>query len=165
MKGPGGRSCTSDAPCAGGGVVLLWAGSRLRAQEGQWPCSGRRLSWQPGTSSRDCYLHGSYREYSGGGGLAAKSCLTLCDPMDCRQPSSSVLGISISFSRGSSWPRDQTWVSCISKWILYHWGTRDALQGRRACQLGSNTWNLEWEEKRHLGKTTPESTSSEPFFL
>ena len=103
--------------------------------------------------------------YSGGSGLVAKSCLTLCDPMDCRQPRSSVLGISISFSRGSSWPRDRTWVSCISKWILYHWATRDALQGRRACQLGSNIWNLEWEEKRHLGKTTPESSSSELFFL
>ena len=30
----------------------------------------------------------------------------------------------MSFSRGSSWPRDQTHVSCIvctGKWILYHW--------------------------------------------
>lgn len=51
-------------------------------QEGQWPYSGRRLSWQPGTSSRDCYLHGSYREDSdsGGGGLVAESCLTLLRP-------------------------------------------------------------------------------------
>ena len=32
----------------------------------------------------------------------------------------------ISSSRGSSWPRDQTWVSCIScidRWTLYHWAT------------------------------------------
>ena len=44
-------------------------------------------------------------------------CLTLCDPMDCSQPGSSVCGIfqartlewvAISFSRGSSWPRDRT---------------------------------------------------------
>ena len=28
-----------------------------------------------------------------------------------------------SFSRGSSWPRDQTRVSCIGRWILYHWAT------------------------------------------
>ena len=43
------------------------------------------------------------------------------DPMDCSPPGSSVHGISqarilewvvISFSRGSSRPRDQTWVSC-----------------------------------------------------
>ena len=46
----------------------------------------------------------------------------LCDPMDCSLPSSSVLGIfeavvlgwvAISFSRGSSRPRDQTRVSRI----------------------------------------------------
>ena len=26
----------------------------------------------------------------------------------------------ISFSRGYSWPRDQTWVSWIGRWVLYH---------------------------------------------
>ena len=50
--------------------------------------------------------------------------------MDCSPPGSSVHGISqarilewiaISFSRGSSQPRDQTLISCISKRILYHW--------------------------------------------
>ena len=49
-----------------------------------------------------------------------QSCLTLGDPMDCSLPGSSVHGIlparilewvAISFSRGSSLPRDQTWVS------------------------------------------------------
>ena len=53
------------------------------------------------------------------------SCLTLCDPMDCSLPGSSVQGIfqarttewvAISFSRGSSWPRD--WTSLPS---LLHW--------------------------------------------
>ena len=48
---------------------------------------------------------------------------TLCDPMDCSPPGSSVHGIlqarilewvTTSFSRGSSWPRDQTCVSCVS---------------------------------------------------
>ena len=55
----------------------------------------------------------------------------LCDPMDCNPPGSSVHGIvqarllewvAISFSRGSSQPRDQTCVSCVScigRWILY----------------------------------------------
>ena len=55
--------------------------------------------------------------------------------MDCSPPVS-VHGISqartlewvaISFSRGSSWPRDQTCVPCISSWILYSWATREAL--------------------------------------
>ena len=57
------------------------------------------------------------------GHLVTKSCLTLCDPMDFSPPGSSVLGIfqmrilewiAISFSRGSSQPRDQTWISCIA---------------------------------------------------
>ena len=47
----------------------------------------------------------------------AQSCLTLCDPMNCSPPGSSILGIfqarilewvAISFSRRSSQPRDQT---------------------------------------------------------
>ena len=46
----------------------------------------------------------------------------LCDPVDCSPPGSSVHGISqaiilewvvIPFSRKSSWPRDQTHISCI----------------------------------------------------
>ena len=50
-------------------------------------------------------------------------CLTLCDPVDCTPPDSSVLGIlqarilewvAIFFSRGSSQSRDQTCVSYIS---------------------------------------------------
>ena len=62
----------------------------------------------------------------------AQSCLTLCEPMDCSLPGSSVHGIfqaiilewvAISLFRGSSPPRDWTCVSCISRWILYHWVT------------------------------------------
>ena len=37
--------------------------------------------------------------------------------------------VAIFFSRGSSQPRDQTWVSCISRigrQILYHWATWEA---------------------------------------
>ena len=53
----------------------------------------------------------------------AQLCPTLCHPMDCSPPGSSVHEIfqarilewvAISFSRGSSQPRDQTWVSCIA---------------------------------------------------
>ena len=71
----------------------------------------------------------------------AQPCLTLCDPMDCSPPGSSVHGssqarilewVTISFSRGFFWPRDQTWVSCIScigRQILYHWATWEAHLG------------------------------------
>ena len=55
--------------------------------------------------------------------LVAQLCLTLCDPMDCSPPGSSVHGIlqarilewvAIPFSRGSSQPRDWTQVSCTA---------------------------------------------------
>ena len=48
-------------------------------------------------------------------------------------PGSSVHGISqaripaISFSRGSSWPRDQTRVSCIAGKFFTVWATREAI--------------------------------------
>ena len=57
--------------------------------------------------------------------VCSQSCLTPCDSMDCSPPGSSVHGIlqarilewvALSFSRGSSWPRDRTHVSCVS-WI------------------------------------------------
>ena len=35
--------------------------------------------------------------------------------------------VAISFSRESSWPRDQAQVSCIGRQILYCWATREAL--------------------------------------
>ena len=50
-----------------------------------------------------------------GGGLVAKSCPTLCDPMDCSLPNFSVHGllqarilewVAMHSSRGSSRPRD-----------------------------------------------------------
>ena len=53
-----------------------------------------------------------------------------CSTVDYSPPGSSVHGISqaiilewiaISFSRGSSWHRDGTHVSCMSRRILYHW--------------------------------------------
>ena len=53
----------------------------------------------------------------------AKLCLNLCDPMDCSPPGSPVHEIlqarilewvAISYSRGSSWPRDRAHISCVS---------------------------------------------------
>ena len=85
--------------------------------------------------------------------LVGQSCPTLCDPMDCSPPGSSVHGIlqarvlecvAISFSRGSSWPRGGTGVGChfllqgiflTQGWNpgllhyrqnLYHWATWEA---------------------------------------
>ena len=66
-----------------------------------------------------------------------QSCPTLCDPMGYGLPGSSVHGIfqarilewvAISFSRGSSWPRDRTQVSCIAGRCFTLWATREVLQ-------------------------------------
>ena len=64
----------------------------------------------------------------------AQSWPALCNPMDCNPPGFSVCGISqarirewvaISYSRGSSHPRDQTWVSCIVGRFFTNWATRE----------------------------------------
>ena len=56
--------------------------------------------------------------------------------LDCYPPVSSVHGTlqarilewaAISYSRGSSWARDWTHISCIDRGILYHWATEEAL--------------------------------------
>ena len=66
--------------------------------------------------------------------LVTQSCLTLCDPMDCSPPGSSVHEIlqarimewvAISFSRGSSQPRHRTRVSCIAGRLFTIWVTRE----------------------------------------
>ena len=66
----------------------------------------------------------------------AQSCLTLCDPMDCSLPGSSIHGIfqakvlewgAIAFSRACSWPRVRTWVSHIVGRCFTIWATREVL--------------------------------------
>ena len=58
-----------------------------------------------------------------------------CNPKDCSPPGCCLHGISqarilewvaVSFSRGSSWPRDRTCVSCLDRQILSHWATWEA---------------------------------------
>ena len=77
------------------------------------------------------------------------SFLTLCYPMDCSPLASSVHGISqarilewvaISFSRGSSWPRDRTQVPCIAGRFFIDWATREALKFNRQMQF-CNYWD------------------------
>ena len=61
-----------------------------------------------------------------------QSCPTLCNPMDCSPPGSSVHGflqarilewVAMPSCRGSSQPRDWThvsYISCTGRWVLYH---------------------------------------------
>ena len=67
--------------------------------------------------------------------LMDQLCLTLWDLMDCNPPGSSVHGllqarilewVAILFSKGSSWLRDWTWVSCIASNFFTVWATREA---------------------------------------
>ena len=64
-----------------------------------------------------------------------QSCQTLCDPMDCSLPGSSVHGDSPdknsgvgchALLQGSSRPRDQTQVSWIAGRFFTNWATREA---------------------------------------
>ena len=69
--------------------------------------------------------------------LIVVCCLVVSEslrPRDCSLPVSSVHGIlqaktlewvAISFSRGSSQPRDWTCVSCIGRRFLCHWATKE----------------------------------------
>ena len=66
--------------------------------------------------------------------VVAQLCPTLCDPMGCNPPDSSVHGIlqlqsslewlATPFSRGTSWPRD--WISCNEDEFFTIWPTREA---------------------------------------
>ena len=73
----------------------------------------------------------------------SRSVVTLCDPMDCSLLGSSIHGIfqarvlewvAISFSRGSSRPRNRTQVSCIVDRRFTIWATREV--------SGVNTVNM-----------------------
>ena len=68
--------------------------------------------------------------------LVFQSCLTLCDPVDCSPPGSSVHGI----FRGSSQPRDWSWVFCVAGRFFTVWVIRDVYWD--TCS--SLTLDLDW---------------------
>ena len=102
---------------------LLSATLILRSLKGSYllVCPPTKLK-VPGASedvSDGCYWYLVDR----GQRVCAQSCPTLCNPMDCSRPGSSVHGIlqarilewvAISFSRGTSRPRDWTHASCLA---------------------------------------------------
>ena len=75
----------------------------------------------------------------------AQSCPTLCDPMGCSLPCSSIHGIfqarvlewvAICFYRGSSQPRDRTWISRIVGRRFTVWATREIPHLERNSYFG-----------------------------
>ena len=107
------------------GGESLWPGTALWGEWESWRAvsgqaqQGRLGEWRKTTNSLCVYSK------------LLQSCLTLWDPMDCILPGFSVHGILqtrilewvvSSFSRGSSQPRKQTYISyvyCTGRWILY----------------------------------------------
>ena len=82
--------------------------------------------------------------------LVAQSWSTLCNPMYCSSPGSSVYGIlqartlervTIPFFRGSSWPRDQTQVSWIAGRSFTTWAAREAGDWTRVPCIGKQILN------------------------
>ena len=82
--------------------------------------------------------------------LLTQSCPTLCDPMDCSLPGSTVLGIlqarilewvAISFSRVSSPPRDWTQVSFTASRLFTTWdlGEAQEQQSHALQSIGSQS--------------------------
>ena len=120
----------------------------------------------------------------------AQSCPTLCDPMGCSPPGSSIYGIfqarvlesvAISFSRGYSWPGNWTQVSRIVGRRFIVWATREAqwpvefwkkdgMQWKMALRE-TQRWKIQKRNRPHgiggrdcsgvaLGQRTPYATSS-----
>ena len=107
--------------------------------------------------------------------MKSLSRVQLCSPMDCSPPGSSIHGIlqarvlewvAISFSRGSSWPRDWTWVSSIAGRCFYHLSHQGSPKRRlRAKELTLSNCAVEdlivpWTAKKSkqsiLRETNPE---------
>ena len=95
--------------------------------------------------------------------LVAQSCPALCNPTD--YSGSSVHGIlqarilewvAVSFSRGSSQPRDQTQVSCIAGRFFTVWATREAPSVQFSHSVMSNS--LRPHESQHTRPPCPSLT-------
>ena len=94
--------------------------------------------------------------------LVAQSCPILCNTTYYSPPGFSVHGIlqvrilervAITLSRGSSRPRNQTWVSCIAGRFFIVWATREVLESEQKYVLKktSKRWwvrpDAQWLEK------------------
>ena len=93
--------------------------------------TSKDLLYSTGNSAQ-CYVAAWMRGEFGGEWwwFSCKVVSDSWDPLDCSLPGSSVQGIfqarildwvAISFSRGSSWPRDWTCFSCVAEAFLTTW--------------------------------------------
>ena len=131
------------SPAGGHGHPLQYSWLENPMDRGAWRATVHGIAVGHDWSDLAC-MHYKYNHrlkpvleafhHPGGGGLVTKSCPTLCGPVDCSPPGSSVHGIlqarilewaAISFFRGSSPPRDRTQVSCTAGRFLTNWATRE----------------------------------------
>ena len=149
-KGFPGGSVVKSPPANAGDTDLI-PGSGRSPREGngnplQYSCLGNpmdRGAWRAavhGAAKSQTWLKKESE--------VAQSCPTLCDPVDCSLPGSSLHGIlqarilewiAISFSRGSSRPRDRTPVSRIAGRRFNLWATREA-QDTTKPESKLNSW-------------------------
>ena len=118
---------------ASGALILTMGRMCPNSPLASWVCNGLITP-----SGVVCYTAMAQKK------VKVKSCPTICDPMNCSPPGSSIHGtvqarilewVAISFSRGSSWPRDRTLVSRIGGRCFNLWATREAIQ----CKLYVNS--------------------------
>ena len=91
--------------------------------------------------------------------MIAQSCLTLWDPVDCSPSGSSAHGIlqvrilkwvAMPSSRGSSQPRNQTQVSCITGRFFTDWATKEVSWYLEDVFFGFSLFSLFWRLFRFL---------------
>ena len=108
-------------------ILTFWKKQNHENRKKSSVCQ-RLVMWRNSYSTKDFWTELNWTD-------VAHSCLTLCSPVDCSPPGSSVHGIlqarilewvAISFSRGSSQPRDRTQVSHIVGRHFNLWATREA---------------------------------------
>ena len=94
---------------------------------------------------------------------------TLCDPMNYSLPGSSVHGllqtkilewVAIPFSRGSSRPKDWTWVSCITDRFFTIWATRKSFS---CVRLFVTPWTIACQAPLSMDFSRQECWSVKPF--
>ena len=111
--------------------------AKIRTWLSDWTeLMGWKRKWEIKDDYKGFYLSNHRTEKKESESEVAQLCPTLSDPMDCSLPRSSIHGIfqarvlervSISFSRGSSRPRDRTRVSSSVGRRFTVWATREVL--------------------------------------
>ena len=138
----------------GNSLVVQWLGLRAFNAESTGLIPGQKTKISQAVGWAETYLY--FFKVNKSESEIAQLCPTLRDLMDCSLPVSSVYGIfqarilewvAISFSRGSSWPRDQTRVSHIAGRCFTLWATREATVRRKL----SLTWSVQWTSLCYSG--------------